>query len=172
MLTALAQISPPPVATYHGFDLTPLIGALISLVALAIGWLTKRAAAAAAASTATSKAQLAGIKLAAIGAAMLGKAWDTLSPRLQVALADGTISAQERAEIETAVKGLLADFTSEDELKGITEALGLPLPGVVAKIASYLIGQFTAAHDPTIPTASAKAYPVADATLAAQGLGG
>ena len=102
---------------------------------------------------------VAGLKLAAIGASLLQKGWDHIGPEVQTALADGTISAEERAAIEASVKELLADATDEATLKEIGDALGLPLAGVVAKVASWLIGKWTQAHDPTITTVSANQFP-------------
>lgn len=142
-------------------DLSGLIGVLVSIVTALLGWLAVKVKGAAQASTDKSKTEQAGLKVAALVTAMAGKAWDTLAPKLQAALADGTISPEERSAIEAQVKLLVADFTSEDDLKALADALGLPLPGLIAKIASMLIGIFTSAHDPAINTVSAKAYPVA-----------
>lgn len=160
----------PPLATYRGIDLTPIIGAVISGIGLALTWLihkmqASRAAADAAAAT-TSSAQFALIRVGELGVLMLGRTWDALSPKMQVMLADGKITAEERAEIEAILRDLLDEFTSEDELEKLARALGLPLAGVIAKIASFVIEKFTAAHDPTIPTVSANAYPVSVVAIA------
>jgi hypothetical protein len=91
---------------------------------------------------------------------MAGRAWDRLSPQIQVALSDGTISPAERLEIEATVKALVAEFTSSDDLAALASALGLPLPGLIAKIASMLIGMFTSAHDVTNTATSSLQYPL------------
>jgi len=106
------------------------------------------------------------MKLGAIALGMAGRAWDKLAPQVQAALADGTISTEERASIEATVKDLLKDFTSEDDLKAIGEALGLPLAGIIAKLASMLIEKYAIAHDPGNLKVSALAYPVSDTNVA------
>jgi hypothetical protein len=130
----------------------PIITGLLAWVANSIA---KRNAAAAV----ESKALAAGLKLAAIGAALLQKGWEHIGPEVQTALADGKIDAAERAVIEASVKELLADATDGATLAEITAALGLPLPGIIAKIASYLIEKWTEAHDPAVATSSANTYP-------------
>jgi len=143
--------------------LMPVVTGLLAWVANSI---SKRNAAAAQ----ESKAVVAGLKLAAIGASLLQKGWDHIGPEVQTALADGTISAEERAAIEASVKELLADATDEATLKEIGDALGLPLAGVVAKVASWLIGKWTQAHDPAITTVSANQFP-SPAMILNQGAG-
>jgi len=136
-----------------------VLGAVASIVVpwLLSKWQTSQSA--------NANANTALVKLGAIALGMAGRAWDKLAPQVQAALADGTISADERAAIEASVKELLKDFTSEDDLKAIGEALGLPLAGIIAKIASMLIEKFAIAHDPTNPAVSALAYPVSETNV-------
>ena len=149
--------------TFKGIDLSPLLQVLSSLVLALIGWATASIQKKQAADAAKTKAETALLKLAAIGAAMVTDAWQTLAPAVQARVADGNFSAQDRAEIEAMVKGLLDKYTSSEEIQKITEALGLPLAGIIAKIAAYIIDKVTAAHDPDLPdTASPAAFPVAE----------
>lgn len=155
----------PPLATYRGIDLSPLLGALIAIIGAAITWIANRAQKSSAKANdevaKTSRAERALLKLGVIAAGMSGRAWDRIGPAAQAALADGRIDAAERAHLEAIVQGLLRDFSSEDDLKEITEALGLPLPGIVAKIAAMVLGRFTQAHDEVNTEVSALEFPVA-----------
>lgn len=145
---------------WNGIDLSGVLGGLASLLGLLIAWAVNSLRKKADADTKRSKAETALLKVAAIASAMAQRAWTTLSPQLQAALADGKMSAEERAEIEKSVQVLIKDFTSDDDLKQIAEALGLPLPGVIAKIASLIISTFAFAHDTTNPSQSRLAFPV------------
>ncbi len=148
--------------TFKGIDLSPLLQVLGSVVMLLLGWATTAIQKKQAADAAKTKAETALLKLAAIGTAMVTDAWQTLAPAVQQRLADGTFSVQDRTEIEAMVKVLLDKYTSSDELQKITEALGLPLAGIIAKIAAFIIDRVTSAHDPDLPdTASPMAFPVA-----------
>ena len=144
----------------HGIDIGPILAALASLVTVAITWAAKKVAAKAAADTAKTKTETAALKLAALATSLAGRAWDKLSVPVQKALADGTISADERAEIEAVVAALVKDFTSEDDLNALADALGRPLPGLIAKLAALILGIFARAHDPDIKTESSLAFPV------------
>lgn len=166
----LAQVAPgagaPPLATFHGFDLTPILGAVISLAFAGITYLvnrirksTEQANLAAVAAGKTASAQ---IKLAELGASLLGKAWDGLSPMAQRILADGKVTAEERQELEAYAMRLLREATSEAELRELADALGLPLSGIAAKVASFFLGKWTASHDPTVTTESARQFPIAE----------
>ena len=139
-------------------NLMPVLGTLITA---GLGYLITVIKARQQAATAADKAALAGLQLAAIGTALLQKAWAKLGPDIQTALADGTFSAEERAGIEARVRELLKEVTDDDTLKSIGDALGLPMAGVIAKIVSYLIGKWTEAHDAAVVTSSAKTFPVA-----------
>ena len=148
--------------TWNGIDLTSILGLLATIVTGLLGWLANSIKKKQEASAAQSKAEVALLKLAAIATGMAGRAWDTLAPEVQKALADGKMTSDERAVIEAKVQELLKDFASADDLKAIADALGIPLPGLVAKIAAMLIEKFAFAHDPTTPTQSRLAFPVAD----------
>lgn len=106
------------------------------------------------------KADSAWTKLANIGVALAGKAWDRLGPTVQTALVDGKISAEERATIEKAAMDLLDEVTDRKTLEEIASAVGLPLPGIIAWLASGFIDTWSKAHDPANTTVSAKAFPV------------
>ena len=146
--------------TWNGIDLTQILALLATVVTGLLGWLANSIKKKQEASAAQSKAETALLKLAAIAAGMAGRAWSNLSPVVQKAMADGKLDAPERAEIEAKVQELLKDFASADDLKLIADALGIPLPGLVAKIAAMLIEKFAFAHDPTTPNQSRLAFPV------------
>jgi hypothetical protein len=132
---------------------------LIPVITGLLTWLTASIAKKNADLSKESKTQAALIKLGVIGVALLQKGWDHIGPEVQTALADGTISTEERATIEASVKELLADATDTGTLEEVGKALGLPLAGVIAWIASFLIGKWTEAHDPAVPASSANTYP-------------
>lgn len=148
--------------TWNGVDLSGVLGALASIVSALLGWalvaIRKRQEAAASA----SKAELALLKLGEIVTTVAGKAWSELSPKVQAALAnDGKIDAAERAEIEKVVAKLVEELTDSASLKQIAEALGLPMPGLIARIAAGIIDMVTKAHDPDIVhSAAPAAFPV------------
>ena len=153
--------------TFKGIDLSPLLTVVMSLVTALFGWLATSLKKKADAETANSKAQTAILKLGEIGLAMVTDAWQTLAPAVQQRLADGNFSAQDRADIEAMVGTLLEKYTSSGEIQKITEALGLPLPGIIAKLAAFIIDRVTKAHDPEILTsASPAAFPVQGRDLA------
>jgi len=139
--------------------LVSMIPYIVPVVTGLLAWVANSIAKRNSAAAAESKALTAGLKLAAIGAALLQKGWTHIGPEVQTALADGKIDESERATIEASIRELLKDVTDEATLKEISDALGLPLPGVIAKIASYLIEKWTQAHDPVVVTASANTYP-------------
>lgn len=139
--------------------LAALIPYLMPVITGLLAWAATAIAKASAASAAEKKAVLAGLKVGAIATSLLQKGWEHIGPEVQAALADGKIDSAERAIIETSVKELLADATDAATLEEIGKALGLPLAGVVAKIAAFLIEKWAAAHDPNVPTASSLAYP-------------
>ena len=147
--------------TWNGIDMTQVLSLLGSIVVMLLGWLATSIKKKQDAGTAQSKAETATLKLAAIGAALLQKAWNDLGPKIQAALADGTMSTEERLAIEASVQSLLSEVTDDATLKSIAEALGLPLPGVIAKIAATLIDIWTKSHDPAVTTQSKLAFPVA-----------
>jgi hypothetical protein len=141
--------------------LVPTLGTILTaLLALVLNAIRKKQEADANA----SKSQIALLKLGEIVATLAGKAWNELSPKIQAALAnDGKIDAAERAEIEVVVASLVKDFTDAASLTEIAKALGLPLPGLIARIAAGIIDIVTKAHDPDIKdSASPAAFPVQD----------
>jgi hypothetical protein len=146
--------------TYKGIDLSAVITGLMTIVTALIGWVAVFVKRKQEAATAESKATQAWLKLAEVVTAIAGKGWDRLGPELQTALADGKIDAAERTKIEEVAKALLDEVTDAGTLEVLAKAVGLPVPGIVAWIASKLIDLWTQAHDPDIPTVSSKAYPV------------
>jgi uncharacterized membrane protein YebE (DUF533 family) len=143
-------------------DISVFLPALGSILTALLGfvavWLKRKAEA----QVNQSKAEKALIQLGVIATGMAGRAWDALSPSIQAAFADGKMTAEERKQIEAKVQELLKDFASADDLANIASALGLPLPGLVAKIAAMLIEKFAFAHDPATPQGSNLAFPVAE----------
>jgi hypothetical protein len=163
-LAALAQTSAPAGPTFKGFDLTPLIAGAITIVGALFAWLARKIAAAQTASAEKSRAELAALQLGAIGLAMVGDLWTELSAEFQRRVADGKIDAEDREAFRRLVAAKIEKYTSAEQLKVIAEALGLPLPGIIAKVAEYVIDRLTKAHDGAIVEVSAKAYPVAEFT--------
>jgi hypothetical protein len=146
-------------------DMTLILPALGSILVALLGYLTTWLKRKAEAETNASKAQTALLKLGNIAVAMAGRAWDALGPIVQQSLADGKMTAEERSQIEAKVEALLKDFASADDLADIASALGLPLPGLIAKIAAMIIEKFAFAHDPANITQSKLAFPVASPSL-------
>ena len=160
-LAALAQAATGDSGpTFHGFDLTPIISGLVVVVGALFTWLARKVAASQDASAEKSRAETAGLRLAAIGLAMVGDLWNELSREFQLRIADGKIDADDREAFRTLIASRIETYTSAEELKKIAEALGLPLPGIIARVAEYVIDRLTKAHDPLTPEVSAKAYPV------------
>lgn len=147
--------------TWNGVDLTPLLGGLLSIISALIGWALLKVKNAAAAAEQTNKTQATLLKLASLVTAMTGRAWDRLAPKVQAIIADGQVTAEERVALEAEVRLLVAEFATEDDLKQMATILGLPLPGLIAKIATMMLDTFTKAHDPNNQTVSALAFPVA-----------
>lgn len=146
--------------TIRGFDLTPIIAGAIAVIGAVFAWLSRRIADSQAAAAERSRAETAALRLGAIGLAMVGDLWNELSREFQLRIADGKIDADDREAFRQLVAGKIEKYTSADELKTIAEALGLPLPGIIARVAEYVIDRLTRAHDPSITDVSAKAYPV------------
>jgi len=151
--------------TWNGIDLSGILGILATIVTGLLGWLATGIKQRQAAQTAQDKATTALLKLAAIASSLLSKGWTSLSPVLQQAFADGKFDDSDRAKVEEAVRLLLKDATDEDTLKEIGDALGLPLAGLIAKLAASMIEKWTQAHDPAITTTSKLTFPVATSGL-------
>ena len=149
--------------TWNGIDLSGVLGVLASLITAALTWALTAIRKRQAADAEASKTQTAILKVGEIVATLAGKAWAELSPKVQLALAnDGKIDPTERAEIEAIVAKLVEEFTDSATLKEVATALGLPLPGLIARIAAGIIDLVTKAHDPDILTSMAPAaFPVA-----------
>ena len=161
--TVLAQEAAPAI-TFRGFDLSPLIGLLITIVTGLFAWLARRIAAAQAASAQQSAAQTALLKLSALALTMAGELWSEFSAEFQRRIADGQIDAADREAFRQLVAAKIEKYTSAEELRKIAEALGLPLPGIIAKVTEFVIDRLAKAHDPVIQDVSAKAFPVGAST--------
>ena len=150
--------------TWNGIDLSGILSIVVTIITGLLGWAATSLKKKADADAAASKAATAVVKLGQIGLAMATDAWQTLAPAIQARLADGSFSADDRKDVEGMVAQLLSKYTSSDELTKITSALGLPLPGIIAQIAAFIIDRVTKAHDPDLltGTASPMAFPVAD----------
>ena len=148
--------------TWNGIDLSGILGAVASIVTALLGWVLVSIRRKQEASAAQTKAETALLRLAEVIVTLAGKAWGELSPRVQAALAnDGKIDAAERAEIEIIVAKLVTEFTDSKVLGDIASALGLPMPGLIARIAAGIIDMVTKAHDPGITNSMAPAaFPV------------
>ena len=157
--------------TWNGIDLTSILTALAGIVTALLGRAANSIRKRQEAQAEASKAEKALIQLGVIAVGMAGRAWDKLSPEIQKAFADGKMSPEERAGIEALVGELLKDFASSDDLESIAKTLGLPLPGIIAKIAAMLIERFAFAHDPANPGVSRLAYPVAQPEDVTGGMG-
>jgi hypothetical protein len=157
---ALAQPVEVQPVVIKGWDITPFIGAFLFAMTALLTYLAKKIGAAQDAVKAESGAKAAAVRLGAIGFAMIGDLWDSLSREFQTRIADGVIDANDRAAFGKIVESKIEKYTSADELKKIAEALSLPLPGIIAKIVEYAIDRLTRAHDPEMTDVSAKAYPV------------
>lgn len=155
--TAVSQQAP---VTFKGWDITPLVGIAITVITAALGLVAKKIAAWSASSTALTNTQRAQIKLAEIGFSMVGDLWTQFSREFQLRIADGKIDAEDREEFKRLVSENIEKYTSKEELAKIADALGLPLPGIIARVVEYVIDRLTKAHDPSTPEVSAKAYPV------------
>lgn len=150
--------------TWNGIDLTGLLGTLASVITALLGWVLVSIRKRQEAQANASKAEIALLKLGEIITTVAGKAWNRLSPKVQEALAnDGRIDAAERAVIEAIVSELVVELTDTDSLTDIAKALGLPMPGLIARIAAGIIDLVTKAHDPGITNSMAPAaFPVSD----------
>lgn len=150
--------------TFKGIDLTPLLTGLLTIIGGLLTFVSAKVAGAANAAKDANTAAAALTRVGALVTTLLGRAWDTLTPKIQAAIADGKVTDAERAELEDAIRQVVYGFIGEDELKSLADALHLPLPGLIAKIASMALDTFTKAHDPGNQTVSAKAFPVAEYT--------
>lgn len=144
-----------------GIDMSTLISTLGSVVLALLGWLANSIRKKSEADSKKTRAETALLKLAAIATGMAVRAWNALSPVAQAAFAnDGKWDDVERKQFEDKVQEILKDFASADDLKEICEALGIPLAGIVSKIAAMLIEKFAFAHDPEILSQSPLAFRV------------
>jgi mannose/fructose/N-acetylgalactosamine-specific phosphotransferase system component IID len=136
----------------------PLLGLAVTVIGSAITLLLNKIGASV---IKANKAQGAMLRVAAIETSLLQKGWTTIGPEIQKDLADGKLDAAETARIEQMIGDLAKDNVDAETLTEIGTALGLPLAGIIAKIAAGLIGTWTAAHDPGVNTTSNLAFPIA-----------
>jgi hypothetical protein len=139
--------------TYKGIDMTQIILAVIAIVGMLLTKAQQKLA--------DSKAQeSAYARLGVIGLAMLADLWDELSREFQLAIADGNITADERAVLRKVIEAKIEKYSSRGELQKLAEALKLPIPGIIAWFAEYAIDRLTAAHNPANSRVSEAAYPI------------
>jgi hypothetical protein len=130
--------------TFKGIDLTQIIGIVISI----IGALLVKAQAKIAASSAKSAAWA---QLANIGLSMVRDLWDDLSREFQARVADGVIDAADKEEFRRIVSEKVEQYTSRAELSKIASTIGLPMPGLIAWLAEFLIDRLVKAFDADTP---------------------
>lgn len=143
--------------------LPAVLPAVASLVTAGIGFLTLTI-------QKKIKADTAWRRLAEVGGSLAGRAWDALGPTMQMALADGKITSDERKTIERVALGIL---TANDRvvLDAIAKEVNIPFEGILVKLADDFIDTWAAAHDPANAEVSRLAYPV-DESLAIPSGGG
>jgi hypothetical protein len=141
--------------------LIPLLNALlptvVTLVTAVLGWFGTKLAKS---MESKNQAEKAAATIGQFALGLAGDIWTSINPVIQGALADGSISAAERAAILKAVTDRLGQVDVSDTVSGLAKALGLPLSSVIGTITEWLIGHFAKAHDPDVPTASSLPYPV------------
>ena len=164
-LFALAQEAGTGAITYKGFDLTPVITILLTLAASAFSWAKLKIAKANEAAAQKENAAAAFVRLGAIAFAMAGELWGVLSAEFQTRIADGKIDADDRAAFKSIIEQKIEKFTSKAELEKLAKAANLPLPGVIAWVAEYVIDRITKAHDASNSSVSAKAFPAVENPL-------
>lgn len=108
-----------------------------------------------------NKAEAAALKVAQLALSLVGSIWTKLSAELQIRLADGVLSKEDRAVIVKMVEDEIKAVDISDTVGAAAAALGLPLSSIIGQIAEYLINRWTSAHDKSITAVSAKAFPVA-----------
>lgn len=135
---------------WKGIDLTQLIAGIIAI----IGALLARAQTKIAEGNAERNAWA---RLAVIGLAMANDLWESLTITYQQDMVDGKLDR----ELYTKILGdKLEKYTSKEELEKIAKAVKLPVPGILAWLAEYIIDRILAAHNPANAGVSAKQYPV------------
>lgn len=139
--------------TFKGIDLTPILTGLV----LVIGLLIQKAIAAVGQAKETDNTLK---KLEVLGLAIAGDVWNAMSFEFQAAIADGSISAEERAKLKVLVQVQIEKYTSSEELSKVAKTLGLPVPSVIGWVGEWLIDRFTKAHDQANSEVSSSAYPL------------
>lgn len=130
--------------TYKGIDLSGLISVVIAIVGALLTKITAKLAA-------SNAKQAAWAQLANIGLAMVRDLWDELSREFQARIADGMVDAADKDALRAIISAKVEVYTSKAELEKIAKAVGLPLPGVIAWLAEYMIDRLVKSFDANTP---------------------
>jgi hypothetical protein len=159
VLAAVVFLATPAIAqevfqdtgpTWKGISILPLISALATIVTGLFAWLGRKIGAANDAAKDKSTVEAAFIRLGAVAFAMAGDLWTKLSTEYQTRIADGSFDAADREAFKTIIGREIERYTSREELVKLAEATKLPLPGVIAWVAEWIIDRLTKANDPDI----------------------
>lgn len=134
-----------------------LLPTVLTVVTALFGWLGTKIAGAV---TSKNKAEAAAAKIGQVALAIAGSIWTSLSEEIKIRLADGDLSKEDREALAGIVMLEIKKLDIGDTVEEIAKALGLPLTSVIGTIVEWLVNRFTSAHDASITTVSAKAYPV------------
>lgn len=163
---AIAQEVMDTGPTWKGIPLLPLITTLATIITGLFTWLGRKIGAANDAAKNKANAEAAFIRLGAVAFAMAGDLWTILSNEFQVRIADGTFDKADRDAFKEIINRQIEKYTSREELEKLAAATGLPLPGVIAWIAEWVIDRLTKANDPDIMEVPSMYAPRVQGTLA------
>ena len=135
-----------------------LLPTVIAVVTAVLGFLGTKVAGSI---NSKNKAEAAALKVAQIALSLAGFIWTKLSAELQTRLADGDLSKDDRQAIIDLVTAEIKRLDISDTVSEVASALGLPLTSVIGQIVEWLINRWASAHDKSLTTVSAKAFPVA-----------
>lgn len=127
------------------------------------GVITWAAAKLAASATSKNKAVAAAANIGNVGLSIANSIWTKVAPEVQAALADGVLTADERAHLISLVTVEVTGIDVNGTVSKIASDLGLPLSGVIGTIAEWVINHYAQAHDQNNPNVSDMSFPVAQA---------
>lgn len=139
-----------------------ILSAVIPIITLLFTWVGNKIASANEAAKQKHNVEAAFIRLGAVAFAMAGDLWGQLASEYQNRVADGSIDAKDREAFRALIDQNIEKYTSRAELEKLAAATGLPLPGVIAWIAEWVIDRLTKANDPKIMEVPSM-YPPRDA---------
>jgi hypothetical protein len=145
---------------WNGIPLGPVLALLATIVTGILGYLSRKIAAANDAARNQATVQAAMVRLGAIAFAMAGDLWDELSREFQARVADGTFDADDRAAFKALIQRKIEHYTTKEELEKLAVAARLPMPGILAWVAEWVIDRLSKAHDPNVTEVAAGAFPV------------